>query len=98
MPKTHCADFSHIQNESIIDLARILKESLLRIKKVLSDPSYNFLVHTSPIEDQERNDYHCHIEIMPRLAPVVGFEWGTGFYINPTTPESAASCLRKARI
>ena len=38
--------------------------------------------------------YHWHLEIIPRLTRVTGFEWGTGFYINPTTPEEAAGFLR----
>jgi UDPglucose--hexose-1-phosphate uridylyltransferase len=29
---------------------------------------------------------------------VAGFEWGTGFYINPTPPEESARFLREARI
>ena len=31
---------------------------------------------------------------MPKLTRVAGFEWGTGFYINPTPPEDAAVYLR----
>jgi UDPglucose--hexose-1-phosphate uridylyltransferase len=30
--------------------------------------------------------YHWHIEIIPRLTKVAGFEWGTGLYINPVPP------------
>lgn len=98
IPKEHCADFSHINKDQVIDLARILREVLLRIKNTLRDTSYNFIIHTSPVEDRERDDYHWHIEIMPILFHVAGFEWGSGFYINPTTPEDAAECLRKAKI
>jgi UDPglucose--hexose-1-phosphate uridylyltransferase len=29
---------------------------------------------------------------------VAGFEWGSGFYINPTSPEEAARVLRDARV
>ncbi|HZE81011.1 MAG TPA: galactose-1-phosphate uridylyltransferase, partial [Candidatus Polarisedimenticolia bacterium] len=29
---------------------------------------------------------------------VAGFEWGTGFYINPTPPEESARFLREAQI
>ena len=36
--------------------------------------------------------------MMPKLTRVAGFEWGTGFYINPTAPEEAAEVLRKAKI
>jgi UDPglucose--hexose-1-phosphate uridylyltransferase len=39
--------------------------------------------------------YHWHIEIIPRLTKIAGFEWGTGFYINPVPPESAAEFLRE---
>ena len=33
---------------------------------------------------------------MPKLTNLAGFEWGTGFYINPTPPEEAAKFLREA--
>jgi UDPglucose--hexose-1-phosphate uridylyltransferase len=33
---------------------------------------------------------------MPKLTKTAGFEWGTGFYINPTPPEEAARFLREA--
>ena len=32
----------------------------------------------------------------PQADQVAGFEWGTGFYINPTPPEEAAKFLREA--
>jgi UDPglucose--hexose-1-phosphate uridylyltransferase len=44
------------------------------------------------------HDYHWHIELVPRLTQMAGFEWGTGFYINPTSPEDAAQFLREADI
>jgi UDPglucose--hexose-1-phosphate uridylyltransferase len=54
--------------------------------------------HTQPtqFEDVAWLLYHWHIEIIPKLTKVAGFEWGTGFYINPTPPEEAAKYLRKA--
>jgi UDPglucose--hexose-1-phosphate uridylyltransferase len=27
-----------------------------------------------------------------------GFEWGTGFYINPTKPEESAQFLREVKL
>jgi UDPglucose--hexose-1-phosphate uridylyltransferase len=35
---------------------------------------------------------------MPRLTRIAGFEWGTGFYINPTAPEEAAKYLREVEL
>ncbi len=32
--------------------------------------------------------------MIPKLTEVAGFEWGSGFYINPTPPEEAAAHLR----
>jgi UDPglucose--hexose-1-phosphate uridylyltransferase len=29
---------------------------------------------------------------------VAGFEWGTGFYINPVAPEESAKSLREASL
>ena len=37
--------------------------------------------------------YHWHVEIIPKLTKVAGFEWGTGFYINPTPPEELVTLL-----
>ena len=55
------------------------------------------MVHTSPVGEEINDHYHWHIEMMPKLTKVAGFEWGTGFYINPTPPEEAARFLRDAR-
>ncbi|MEE9226317.1 MAG: hypothetical protein V3U66_01115, partial [Acidobacteriota bacterium] len=38
--------------------------------------------------------YHWHIEILPRLTGIGGFEWSTGIHINPMPPEAAARALR----
>jgi UDPglucose--hexose-1-phosphate uridylyltransferase len=32
------------------------------------------------------------------LTRIAGFEWGSGFYINPTPPETAAQILRDAEV
>lgn len=95
LPRAHSADFTSITTEQIQDLARLLRSVLLRLRLGLSDPSYNFIIHTAPIETQERDDYHWHLELIPKLTKVAGFEWGTGFYINPTPPELAAKVLRE---
>ncbi len=98
LPKAHSADFATITPELIADLARLLKEVLMRLRVSLSDPPYNFIVHTAPIEPREREEYHWHLELIPKLTKVAGFEWGTGFYINPTPPELAAKILREASL
>ncbi|OGW59244.1 MAG: galactose-1-phosphate uridylyltransferase [Nitrospirae bacterium RBG_16_64_22] len=98
MPKTHASNYSSGTPEQYANLALILQETLKRLDRVLSVPPYNYIIHTSPFRD-ERNDYfHWHIELMPKLTHVAGFEWGSGFYINPTPPEEAAKFLREAKV
>ena len=69
----------------------------MRLDAVLDRPAYNFMIHTSPIGEEINDHYHWHIEIIPKLTKVAGFEWGTGFYINPTPPEESARFLREAQ-
>jgi UDPglucose--hexose-1-phosphate uridylyltransferase len=79
-------------------LSHLLRDFLARLDVVLAKPSYNYVVHTSPIGEETNDHYHWHIEMMPKLTKVAGFEWGTGFYINPTPPEEAARFLREAQV
>jgi UDPglucose--hexose-1-phosphate uridylyltransferase len=95
VPKAHAADFGKISPEAAGDLARALQDTLGRVRGGLADPDYNFILHTAPIEAREREEYHWHLELTPKLTRIAGFEWGTGFYINPTPPELAAKVLRE---
>lgn len=105
VPKRHSCDFGKMQPEELADLAHVFKQVLGRLKSVLDDPPYNALLHTAPFRHPRgkigrwktiEEDYHWHIELIPRLTRVAGFEWGSGFYINPTPPEEAARYLREA--
>ncbi len=98
LPKKHSPAFEDIKKESIPALASILLETLQRLTKALNNPPYNYVIHTSPVDNDYAEEYHWHIEIMPKLTRVAGFEWGTGFYINPTTPEDAAVYLKEIEI
>lgn len=107
-PKQHSHDFALMDDHQLAELAVALKEMLIRLKTVLKDPPFNFILHTAPPQQQRLGkpeywgsleyDYHWHIELVPRLTQIAGFEWGTGFYINPTSPEDAATFLREADI
>lgn len=99
LPKAHQPSFELAYHGNFLSLARILKETLMRLHLALGAPPYNFVLHTSPCNDPEGpRQYHWHFELMPKLTRVAGFEWGTGFYINPTPPEDAAAYLRDVRI
>jgi UDPglucose--hexose-1-phosphate uridylyltransferase len=97
IPKTHYPSFEHMKPPLYERAAQILSETLHRLHQVLNDPPYNYIIHTSSFSGLEKDYYHWHFEIMPKLTKVAGFEWGTGFYINPTPPEEAAHYLREAK-
>ncbi|MBN2010324.1 galactose-1-phosphate uridylyltransferase [candidate division KSB1 bacterium] len=94
LPKYHNHRFEDMTYDDALELATIVKDVLKRLNKALETPPYNFIIHTSPLLDQESPEYHWHLEIIPKLTKVAGFEWGSGFYINPTPPEIAAETLR----
>ncbi len=98
MPKKHAKYFCQTPYEEIPDLAVILQGIVAKVKKVFGDISYNFIIHTSPSNSEGENtdSYHWHLEFLPILTRVAGFEWGTGFYIVPTPPEIAAKLLKEA--
>ena len=98
LPKVHQSAFEESQKYEFEQLARILKDMLMRLDKVLESPAYNYTIHTSPLTETNNDHYHWHLEVMPKLTKVAGFEWGTGMYINPTPPEEAARFLREAVI
>ncbi len=96
LPKQHKSHYEDADTGSLENLAWVLRSTLRKIEKVLERPPYNFLIHTAPLQEAANPYFHWHIEVIPKLTRVAGFEWGTGFYINPTPPEESAQFLRDA--
>ena len=106
IPRHHSHDFALLTDQELGILAEILKDTLLRLRSVLRDPPYNFVLHNAPPMHLRLGkpaywgslpyDFHWRIELVPRLTKIAGFEWGTGFFMNPTPPEVAARFLRNA--
>lgn len=100
--KRHSCAFHEITQEELEDLALILMTMLKKIRKIFKNAQFNYFIHTAPNMIPRRNhwhtlgeDFHWHIEIVPRLIRTSGFELGSGFYILPTSPENAAKFLRE---
>lgn len=104
-PVEHNHSFTEASDAELSLLSPFFKDIMWRIKTVLHDPPYNFVLNTSPNTEAKprfgdqwatlKYDYHWHLEIIPRLTRIAGFEWGSGFYINPSIPEEAARYLRE---
>ena len=95
VPKRHESNFEAEPRERLLTCARALRTTLRALSAAAGDVAYNFMVHTNPLRDPPSQSYHWHIEVMPALTQVAGFEWGSGFHINPVPPEDAAEFLRR---
>jgi UDPglucose--hexose-1-phosphate uridylyltransferase len=95
VPRRHESSFEAEPAGRLASCAQALGSTLRRLVGALGDPAYNFIVHSNPLRDGPSPSYHWHVEVRPVLAQVAGFEWGSGFHINPVPPEEAAAFLRK---
>ncbi len=95
VPKRHQCAYEMIEGDQAKGLAAVFRRTLRRLNLALENPPFNFIVHSAPFQERAAEFYHWHIEIMPKLTKVAGFEWGSGFYINPTPPEESAKYLRE---
>jgi len=94
LPRYHAPRFEKTTKAQLDSLAEALSTALDRLDRGLGNPAYNFIIQSAPYGLDDVPWYRWHIQVMPKLTRVAGFEWGTGFYINPTAPEEAASFLR----
>jgi UDPglucose--hexose-1-phosphate uridylyltransferase len=108
IPRRHQHNYSVITDQELESLAATLSETVRRLRSALNGPPFNYVLHMAPNMSSKSiwfeefptivEGFHWHIEIIPRLSKAAGFEWGTGFYINPTPPEEAAAYLRQVRL
>jgi len=103
IPKRHNCAFQDVRADEIEDMALILSSVLKKLRHIFDSVPFNYFIHSAPNRIPRKNhwhtlgeDFHWHLEIMPRLLRTSGFEWGSGLYILPTSPENAAKYLREA--
>lgn len=98
LPKAHASHFEELAEEELAELGEVLRLALRKLQSGLNDPPYNYLLHTAPLAAGPLPHYHWHLEVLPRITGVAGFEWGTGYFVNPVPPEQAAEYLRGVAI
>ncbi len=95
VPRRHACDFRQIEGSSLAQLAQLTSRVIGRLERQIPGLAYNYIIHTAPFDTHALDHYHWHMEIIPRLSNVAGFEWGSGCFINPVLPEDAAERLRQ---
>ena len=98
LPKQSVSHFENLPEDSIGELAGVLRNCLKKLDVALDNPPYNSVLHTAPFHQPDLPYYSWHFEIFPRTTRVAGFEWGSGYFINTVYPETAAKILREANI
>lgn len=81
-------------------LARLLPDLLIRLDKTLGGPPYNLALHDRPFLRPREGywntiewDFHWHLEVLPQVIGLSGFERASWFFYNPVPPELATRCL-----
>ncbi len=96
LPKKHYSSYTMMDRDSFDGLARVFSECMQRLDACIPNVPYNFVLHGAPLRSESLEHFHWHFEIRPKLTTIAGFEWGSGFYINPMPPEDAAGFLKEA--
>ena len=95
MPTRHQPSFGQVSDEDLHDLAPVLRRTLRALHDRLGDPDFNYIIHSAPAEDENKDYYLWHIQILPRLTTIAGFELGSGIYISTMLPEQSAAVIRE---
>jgi UDPglucose--hexose-1-phosphate uridylyltransferase len=96
LPRRHAASITDASDAELSRLAEVLPALLRAQFSVQPSLSYNFFLHVAPNPMKAHPEFHWHIEIAPRVVRPDGFELGTGIFVNPVSPETAAEALRTA--
>ena len=94
LPKSHCSHFEETTEAERVELAHCLHSLLGKLHSRLCNPPFNLVLHNAPLHAAHLEQFHWHIEILPRLSQPAGFEWGTDLAVNLVPPERAAEFLR----
>jgi UDPglucose--hexose-1-phosphate uridylyltransferase len=104
-PRRPIAFLHELQAEERKDLARTLKQTLLKFDRLWQKPfPYLLTLFQAPLDDRAHPEAHLHFQIYPplrtadRLKYLAGTELGGGVYINDSLPEEKAAELRAIQI
>jgi UDPglucose--hexose-1-phosphate uridylyltransferase len=98
LPRRHMPTIAEMTDPEAADLARILRRALAKLYHGLSDPDFNYVVRTAPLELYGVKYYHWYVSVIPRLTKMAGFELGSGMFINVALPEENAAYLRDLKV
>jgi UDPglucose--hexose-1-phosphate uridylyltransferase len=91
-PFFHAAAPTHVA--AVADLTRWF---VGRLDRLAAGADYNWWLHQAPHRPAvAAARWRWHLEMLPRLAQLAGFELGTGCHVNPLSAAESARRLREA--
>jgi len=97
-PKKGHAHFEQTPEEILPCLGKAMHAVFAKMDKALNKPDYNFFIHTAPLEAGHAHDFYTwHIEILPQLTILGGFDLGSGIDVNTVDPDEAAALMKKEK-
>lgn len=93
-PKRHEPSFARVSAEELTALADVLRRTVRALYDALGDPDFNYILHTAPVEDEGKNYYLWHVQVVPRLTTIAGFELGSRMAVTTMLPEESAAYIR----
>jgi UDPglucose--hexose-1-phosphate uridylyltransferase len=94
VPRRQQSSFAQVSSRELIALARVLRTTLHALYETLGNPDFNYILHTAPTDEENRDYYLWHLQILPRAGSIAGFELGSGIYITTGLPEETAGVIR----
>lgn len=82
IPVAHTSHFENSQPETVSAIHSAVQVVIDKLNEAVAYPAYNLILHTAPLHQPELSHYHWHLEVLPRLTGIAGFELATGCYIT----------------
>lgn len=104
LPQTPERDFHATTPDRVAALALLTRSVIGRLDALVPQADYNWWLHQPPFARHETRHpdaavpvrWHWHLEIMPRINGLAGFELGAGCHITTASPQESARRLREA--
>jgi UDPglucose--hexose-1-phosphate uridylyltransferase len=96
MPRVATPSFADAPDETLSELATVLRRTLGGLAGLLDDPAYNLVIESAATRDEDLPFLSWYVRLLPRLTVPAGFELGSGVSIVPAVPEETAPALRAA--
>jgi UDPglucose--hexose-1-phosphate uridylyltransferase len=100
-PRGTRASLADLEAGELVDLAEVLRETLVRLENLWRMPfPYVMVLHQAPTDGRPHPGFHFHIQIHPPLRKpgllkyLAGPEIGGGNFLNDTAPEEKAAELQ----